>query len=90
VREKIWPYADRKNRVARFLKDPVAFGSDFVVDCGSTRRRAKGYKSSARSSAEFRRRPGSFSRHDPINSFNPAGSDELICDGGSGVADITF
>jgi hypothetical protein len=87
--EKISLYAERRNRVARFLNEPVAFGFEAAA-CGSIRRRAKGYKSSARSSAEFRLRPGSFSRHDPINSFNPAGSDELICDGGRGVADITY
>ena len=83
-------YAERKNRVARFRSEPVAFGLLATAGCGSTRRRANGYKSSAKSSAELGRRPGSFSRHDIINSFNPAGSELLICDTGSGVADITF
>ena len=84
------PSAERKKRVARFRSDPVALGLEAAAVCGSMRRRANGYKSSARSSAEFRRRPGSFSRHDPINSFSPAGSELLICDTGSGVDDITF
>ena len=83
-------YADRKNRVARLRSEPVAFGLEAAMVCGSTRRRAKGYKSSAKSSAEFLRRPGSFSKHDTINSFNPAGKELLICDTGSGVDDITF
>jgi hypothetical protein len=82
-------YADRKNRVARFRSEPVAFGFEAAA-CGSMRRRANGYKSSAKSSAEFRRRPGSFSRQDTINSFSPVGSELLICDTGSGVDDITF
>jgi hypothetical protein len=84
-------YAERRKRVARFRREPVAVvGFEAEDPCVSTRRRANGYKSSAKSSHEFRRRPGSFSRHDAINSFKPAGSELLICEGGSGVADITF